>query len=176
MYDSTGDACWQKSVCAFSCNTHTHTHTHTHIKMLTRIINLQVCASVMGQARMGEGREVMGWDGKEKGGDDRWFLSIWAFILPEPLKTVVLGWEKIHRGGVLKACGARWRSSRQILSRLKKVHINWKAATGTNSMRIYHLNTGRGTVWGGDAPPLISLSFRRFLSGTPNSLPKKKKG
>lgn len=65
----------------------------------------------MGQARQGEGKggDGMGWDGmgRKKGGDDRRFLSIRAFILPEPLKTVVLGWEKIHRGGVLKACGAR---------------------------------------------------------------------
>lgn len=34
MCDSTGDACWQLSVAAFSRS--------THIKMLTRIINLQV--------------------------------------------------------------------------------------------------------------------------------------
>lgn len=58
------------SLCAFSCST------HTHIKMLTRIINLQVCvcASVSmcdGTSEAGgrEGRrwDGMGWDGKEKG-------------------------------------------------------------------------------------------------------------
>lgn len=47
-------------------------HTHTHIKMLTRIINLQVCvcASVSmcdgtseAGGREGKGREAMGWDG-----------------------------------------------------------------------------------------------------------------
>lgn len=37
-------------------------HTHTHIKMLTRIINLQVC--VCASVSMCDG---MGWDGKEKG-------------------------------------------------------------------------------------------------------------
>lgn len=35
MCESTGDACWQLSVRASSCS--------THIKMLTCIINLQVC-------------------------------------------------------------------------------------------------------------------------------------
>lgn len=90
------------SLCAFSCST------HTHIKMLTRIINLQVC--VCASVSMCDGTSEAGGregKGRKKGGDDRRFLSIRAFILPEPLKTVVLGWEKIHRGGVLKACGAR---------------------------------------------------------------------
>lgn len=35
MCVSTGDACWQLSVCAFPWS--------THIKMLTCIINLQAC-------------------------------------------------------------------------------------------------------------------------------------
>lgn len=116
------------SLCAFSCSTHTHTHqnAYTHHKFAS----VCVCEREHvwwdkrggGKGREGKGGDGMGWDGmgRKKGGDDRRFLSIWAFILPEPLKTVVLGWEKIHRGGVLKACGARWRSSRQILSRLKK--------------------------------------------------------
>lgn len=40
------------------------------------------------------------------GGGYCWFLWIWAFILPVPLKTVVLGWEKFAgEGDALEACG-----------------------------------------------------------------------
>lgn len=55
---------------------------------------------------------------------------------------------KIHRGDVFKACELG-DDPRQILSCLKSSYklkdSRWEMVFA-NSMRVYHLNTGRGTV------------------------------
>lgn len=98
MCDSTGDACCEFPVCVFSMS--------THIKMLTCIISARAC--VTGQTR---------WRG-EVGRGGRPLIPVWAFILPEPLKTVVLGWEK-YTGETCSKPVSLVTILCQILSRLK---------------------------------------------------------
>lgn len=152
MCDSTGDACWESSVCLFSRS--------THIKMLTCVMYLQVCvcarACVTGQATWGE------WRGR---GGPLISVDPSLYSPPEPLKTVVLGWEK-YTGETW------WRSSVRSLA-VWKVCMSWKTATGKWSLQTqweFIISTqGEVRVWGGNALPVISRSLRGVSETPPSS-------
>lgn len=142
------------SVCAFSQS--------THVKMLTCFINLQVCVCAYVLS--------MCYNVRSKMGGGCWGTATADFGRSEPLFSWSLwrccSWGgKNTQGKQVKRAESFVTIPYQILNRLKSSYklkdSHWEMVFA-HSIRIYHLHTGRGTIWGGNALPLISLSLEVY--------------
>lgn len=137
-------------------------------RMHHKFASVCLCTSVecVWQSTQGRGR------GREVGRGGAWWplisvdLSLYSASASEDSGP---GVGKIHWGDALEACSLVTLHC-QILNCLKSSYkpkdSHWEMVFAS-SIRIYHPNTGRGTVWGGNTPPLIWLSSEAYQGPLP---------